>query len=191
MAIVPDVKDWTWVLERPCPECGYDGGKVGYDEVPDAARAAAARVRAALDRPDARRRPTESTWSPLEYAAHVRDVCRIFAFRIAVATGGPAADPHVAAFDPGEAAPAGAVPTFTNWDQDATAVADRYDRQDPVVVAAELTDAAERVAAAFAAVPPDARGRTARRGDGALFTVDGLARYFLHDLVHHAHEVRG
>lgn len=20
--IVPDTKDWTWVLERPCPECG-------------------------------------------------------------------------------------------------------------------------------------------------------------------------
>ena len=22
--IVPDDKDWTWVLERPCPECGLD-----------------------------------------------------------------------------------------------------------------------------------------------------------------------
>ena len=24
MAIVPDTKDWTWVLERPCDECGFD-----------------------------------------------------------------------------------------------------------------------------------------------------------------------
>ena len=24
MPIVPDDKDWTWVLERPCPECGFD-----------------------------------------------------------------------------------------------------------------------------------------------------------------------
>jgi hypothetical protein len=24
MTIVPDEKDWTWVLERPCPECGLD-----------------------------------------------------------------------------------------------------------------------------------------------------------------------
>lgn len=24
MAIVPDTKDWTWVLERACPECGFD-----------------------------------------------------------------------------------------------------------------------------------------------------------------------
>ena len=23
-AITPDDKDWTWVLERPCPECGFD-----------------------------------------------------------------------------------------------------------------------------------------------------------------------
>ena len=22
--ITPDTKDWTWVLERPCPECGFD-----------------------------------------------------------------------------------------------------------------------------------------------------------------------
>ena len=24
MTIVPDTKDWTWVLQRPCPECGLD-----------------------------------------------------------------------------------------------------------------------------------------------------------------------
>ena len=24
MTIVPDTKDWTWVLERRCPECGFD-----------------------------------------------------------------------------------------------------------------------------------------------------------------------
>ena len=24
MAITPDTKDWTWVLERPCPDCGLD-----------------------------------------------------------------------------------------------------------------------------------------------------------------------
>jgi hypothetical protein len=24
MTIVPDTKDWTWVLRRPCPECGFD-----------------------------------------------------------------------------------------------------------------------------------------------------------------------
>jgi hypothetical protein len=24
MAITPDTKDWTFVLERTCPECGFD-----------------------------------------------------------------------------------------------------------------------------------------------------------------------
>lgn len=24
MAIEPDTKDWTWVLDRPCPECGFE-----------------------------------------------------------------------------------------------------------------------------------------------------------------------
>ena len=24
MAITPDTKDWTWVLQRPCPECGFN-----------------------------------------------------------------------------------------------------------------------------------------------------------------------
>ena len=23
-AIVPDTKDWTWTLQRPCPDCGFD-----------------------------------------------------------------------------------------------------------------------------------------------------------------------
>jgi hypothetical protein len=31
--IVPDTKDWTWVLERPCPECGFDASGVRRDEV--------------------------------------------------------------------------------------------------------------------------------------------------------------
>ena len=26
--INPDTKDWTWVLNRSCPECGYDAGTV-------------------------------------------------------------------------------------------------------------------------------------------------------------------
>ena len=24
MTIVPDTKDWTWVLQRPCAECGFN-----------------------------------------------------------------------------------------------------------------------------------------------------------------------
>jgi hypothetical protein len=33
MAISPDTKDWTWVLERPCPECGFEAAGVDRSEV--------------------------------------------------------------------------------------------------------------------------------------------------------------
>ena len=77
-------------------------------------------ARACSLRPDAGRRPTPSTWSPLEYACHVRDVCRLFEQRLELMLTQDA-------------------PTFDNWDQDETAVADRYGEQDPATVAGELT----------------------------------------------------
>lgn len=194
MSIVPDVKDWTWVLERACPDCGFDAAATAYDEVPELALSSARRLGATLERPEAAVRPDASTWSPLEYGAHVRDVCRIFVYRVAVVTGAEAVDPGVPAFDPrGRAAgetPDG-LPEFSNWDQDATAVADRYGAQDPAVVAAELSVAADATARAFAAVSPADRGLRARRSNGSLFTVESLAKYFAHDLVHHVHDVRG
>ncbi|MGW4739073.1 DinB family protein [Nocardia xishanensis] len=194
MPIVPDVKNWTWVLERVCPECGFDAAATAYEVVPALARDSADRLRAVLERPDARRRPDESTWSPLEYAAHVRDVCRIFAYRTAVATRTAAVDPRVPAFDArgltADETPDG-LPVFSNWDQDATAIADRYDMQEPVAVSGELALAAEAAARAFEAVPVADRDLRVRRGDGSFFTVDSLAKYFAHDLVHHVHDVRG
>lgn len=32
-AIEPDIKDWTWVLSRPCPECGFDAAAVHHTAV--------------------------------------------------------------------------------------------------------------------------------------------------------------
>ena len=40
--IVPDDKDWTWVLERPCPECGFDARTFPAEQVGAQARANAA-----------------------------------------------------------------------------------------------------------------------------------------------------
>ena len=75
MAIVPDTKDWTWVLERACPECGLDTRQVQPTDIPALIRDNAAAWRALLNG----------------------------------AQPGP----------------------FPNWDQDATAVAERYGEQDP------------------------------------------------------------
>ncbi len=32
-AITPDTKDWTWVLERPCPDCGFVASDVAAADV--------------------------------------------------------------------------------------------------------------------------------------------------------------
>jgi hypothetical protein len=173
MAIEPDTKDWTWVLTQPCPDCSYDAGAVGVDQVPERIHVnAAAWVAILADRPGVRDRPDDHTWSALEYACHVRDVHSIFDGRVRS---------MLESDDP----------AFANWDQDATAVDQRYGEQDPIDVAEQLRNAAARVAARYGAVDGPAWDRTGRRSDGAVFTVASIARYHLHDIEHHLHDVTG
>lgn len=170
--VPPDDKDWTWVLERACPECGLDTGSFPHDEVGAMLRANAAEWIALL-RGDAavlRRRPSPEVWSVLEYAAHVRDVFRIYDERLARMLDEDG-------------------PLYANWDQDATAVGDRYDTSDPAVVADEIDEAAARLADRFDSVSGDGWNRTGHRSDGASFTVDSFARYFIHDPIHHLYDV--
>jgi hypothetical protein len=170
--IEPDSKDWTWVLREPCPECGLDPGSVDVADVPAMVRDNATGWRAVLAADGVRDRPAPGVWSPLEYACHVRDVFRRFDSRLR------------RMLDEDD-------PLFDNWDQDATAVLERYDLQTPVIVTGELTGAAEWIAASFEAVPDGAWQRTGRRSDGAVFTVESFARYFVHDPVHHLYDVTG
>lgn len=169
--IEPDTKDWTWVLRRPCPDCGYDAASPRRAELGDLVRANAATWPPLLASPGAAERPAPSVWSVLEYACHVRDVHDVFAGRL---------DRMLEEEDP----------LFANWDQDEAALAGRYDRQHPGTVAGELVAAADAVAARYEAVGAESWARRGRRGDGSAFTVDSLGRYHLHDLVHHAHDVR-
>jgi hypothetical protein len=59
----------------------------------------------------------------------------------------------------------------------------------PSEVAAELAREGAAIASAFGAVPADAWDRPGRRSNGSVFTVDTFGRYFVHDLVHHAHDI--
>ena len=81
-------------------------------------------------------------------------------------------------------------PTYQNWDQDATAVSERYGEQDPADVIPAIDHAAEALAQRFASVQPDQWSRTGTRSDGAKFTVHSFAQYLIHDPVHHLHDVR-
>jgi DinB superfamily len=170
--VPPENKDWTWVLTRPCDECGFDATAVAPRDVPALVGENASGWRRVLTGAGVRSRPSPLVWSPLEYACHVRDVFRIFDRRL-----------HRMLDEDN--------PLFENWEQDETAVVDRYWAQDPATVAAELqVAAAQHLAAAFAAVSGDSWQRTGTRSDGAHFTVETFARYFIHDPVHHLHDVR-
>ncbi|OLT52088.1 DinB family protein [Cellulosimicrobium sp. CUA-896] len=166
-----DTKDWTWVLSRPCPECGFVAAEVTPDRVGAAVRDAVPRYVRVLARPGVRERPDATTWSPLEYAAHVRDVFAVFDVRL------------MAMVEDDD-------PLFANWDQDAAAVEAGYAHQDPAVVARELEVAGERVATRFDALTADRWERPGRRSNGSVFTVRTLGQYFVHDVVHHLHDVR-
>jgi hypothetical protein len=170
MAITADDKDWTWVLERPCPECGFDAAVVAPADAVAGLRENAAAWRPLLERSGVATRPAEDRWSALEYGCHVRDVFRRYDQRVAL---------MLAEDDP----------MFPNWDQDATAVAERYGEQDPSTVAAELGAAGQVLTDRLDTVSDHQWERCGTRSDGAHFTIASLVRYLLHDPVHHVWDV--
>ena len=168
--VTPDAKNWTWVLERPCPECDFDASQFACHDVAASLRENASAWPRLLQAPMARVRPSDHQWSALEYACHVRDVFGLFDKRL------------VLMLEQDD-------PLFDNWDQDETAIADRYDEQDPVQVGLDVQAAGAVLADRFDSVPTGGWTRTGRRSDGAAFTIDTFSRYLLHDPVHHVHDV--
>jgi len=160
------------VLARPCPECGFDAASVHGRDVASILPGLADRWVAVLRTADATLRPAAAVWSPTEYACHIRDVLTLFAER---------ARSMLESDDP----------AFTDWDQDETALEERYWEQEPAVVGGQLLAAAQTATSVFGGVPDDGWSRPGRRSNGSVFTVDALARYFVHDVVHHLHDVDG
>lgn len=175
--IAADDKDWTWVLDTACPECGFDASALPTSELGTLAMGELLRYNVAAwsdvlatGGRELTVRPRPERWSTLEYACHVRDVFRLFGERLQLMLDEDG--PH-----------------FGNWDQDATAVHDRYGEQDPTTVGRELSEAGEQLAEMFDGVRGDQWQRTGYRSDGASFTVDSFARYLMHDPVHHLWDV--
>ncbi|NYD79557.1 DinB family protein [Arthrobacter cupressi] len=172
MPIIPDDKDWTWVLHKPCPECGFEPATVSPATVSGAVLDMLPRWQVVLERRDVAVRPDDSTWSALEYACHVRDVFSLFDRRL-----------HLM-LDEDDA-------RFANWDQDQAAIDGDYASADPALVAVELEAEGQRVAASFAGVTEEQWPRTGIRSNGSAFTVLTFSRYFMHDVVHHLYDVKG
>ncbi|HLT69947.1 MAG TPA: DinB family protein [Acidimicrobiales bacterium] len=168
MAIEPETKDWTWVLERSCPDCGLAAGEVPAEQLGAAVRDNAAAWARLLTRPREllAARPRDDRWSALEYACHVRDVLRLFDGRMT----------RMLTEDE---------PRFTDWDPDRAAVEDRYGEEDPAGVAAAIVAAAAPVADRFDGVRGADWERIGVRSDGVAFSVANYGRYLLHEGVHH------
>ncbi len=170
-----DDKNWTWVLERPCPECGFDAATIDRDQLGALIRANAAAWRGILSRGDivSERPPVAAgsspVWSALEYGAHVRDVYEVFSARIT----------EMLKKDE---------PVFSDWNQDVAAVEGRYGEQDPGAVGYALAVTAGKLADILDRVSGDQWQRTGARSDGASFTVLSLATYMLHDVSHHVRD---
>ncbi len=167
----PDTKDWTWVLGRTCPECGFDASTCDPMAVPPLVRANATDWQMLLAEgriAHGRRNPAK--WSSLEYACHVRDVYRIYDQRIAL---------MLELCDP----------LFPNWDQNATALEECYDDQNPSAVISQLRSNAALLAERLEDISDDDWARKGRRSDGASFTIDSISRYMIHDPIHHLWDV--
>lgn len=171
-AAASDDKDWTWTTRQRCPECGFDPAQFPPERFPTAIAELAGRVVEALGAPGASSRPDPTTWSKVEYAYHVADVCEVMAQRLAAILG---------------AAPAAA--EFASWDGEAAAVERRYWRATPAETADLLRDQAQAAAETFALPVGQQWQLRGLRGDGVEFTAATLGLYLLHELAHHAHDV--
>jgi len=172
VAITPDTKDWTWVLREPCRECGFSAADLPPKEVGARLRADLRRWEAVLRRRDARTRPDDATWSPTEYACHLRDVCGVVSERVQLMLDEDA-------------------PVLASWDQDEAAVASHYAARNAPRAAGELFWSILTVNEVLSNVPDEGWRRPGLRDDGVVFTVASLARYLAHESVHHLVDVRG
>lgn len=163
-------RDWYAVVTAEhCDDCGLAAAGVPQHELGTAIAREGARWAALLSERaehELRRRPRAEVWSALEYAAHVRDVLALFRDRV----GSAITEEE---------------PEFGWWNHEAAAVDEGYNEQDPPVVAAMLEEAAERLVMALPAEGDAAWQRAGTRRESERFTVDGLARFALHEARHH------
>lgn len=168
-----EMKDWSWVLERRCPECRLDTPTIARDEIPALLRANAADwQRALVTVGDPAGRPHPDVWSPVEYACHVRDLLVLCDSRL---------DLMLTRDDP----------VFANWDGNDAVVRGRYGEQPPDRIAAELAAAAATAAGRLGRIRGGQWQRTGRRSDGANYTVETFGRNLVHEAVHHLYDVTG
>jgi DinB superfamily len=119
-----------------------------------------------------REHPFADTWSCLEYGCHVRDVLSVQRARVQQAQ------------DEDD-------PEFVAMGRDVLAVADRYNEQDPPVVAGQLGASAAALVALLGSLGETGWARTGIYGypQREPRDVDWIARHTVHELHHHLADV--
>jgi hypothetical protein len=160
--------------QPPCEECGFDFEAVAPADGIAALRSLPRRYRAPLTRflrgedGDAvvRQRPDETTWSALEYAAHMRDVIMLWGWGLNAVLK--------------EDHPLIPVPSQTELD----GISSEYAALDPATVADELEANAERMAVKADAVDEGGWGRAGDFGGDDITALD-ILRKVTHEGHHH------
>lgn len=169
MTIEPDSKDWTWVLERSCPECGFDSNAVSRENLADRLETRLKRwptvwlPRTVGSGRERRPGPRWNTPAIREVAILMRERPRL------ILTEDEA--------------------KFAGWDQDEAAVSGAYGTQSPPDVAAGIRVDGAALVSAFRAVPVDGWSCKGLRSNGSAFSAYTLGVYTLHDLEHHLWDV--
>ncbi|WP_232548722.1 DinB family protein [Propioniciclava soli] len=168
----PDAKDWTWVLDRPCPECGFDAGALAPEQIPAVIADVTERFTVTVERPDAALRPAPRTWSTIEYAQHVADLMEVMGDRLRLILDS-----------------VGAGARFDDFDADAAAAEKEYWQANGHVTAILVKERGAAAQKAWSEPVGDQWNWQGVRSNGSVFTAATLGQYFAHDLVHHTHDV--
>ncbi|MGH2760530.1 MAG: DinB family protein [Actinomycetota bacterium] len=155
-----------------CAECGFDATLLTTADAVAALRSMGRRWRAALkDVPEdrLRQRPEALVWSPLEYAAHTRDVLALVGWGMNKALEGSR-------------------PVFDAVEPDPPGTDHGYNVLDPPSVLGELGSNAERIARRADRALPEHWKRTATSGDSEV-DAGWLLRHAVHDASHHLRDV--
>jgi hypothetical protein len=153
-----------------CSECGFIYGATPRQDLAVGLRAAAAEfaVQLAAGGPALRIRRSPEQWSPLEYACHVHDVMLMPRDRVYVALVEDE-------------------PSFKPMYREERVAFDRYDTQNPSVVADQIAMAADLLSRAFDGLDDAQWTRPLIYGfpDPARRDVEWVAHHTLHEMVHH------
>ncbi|HEY7133998.1 MAG TPA: DinB family protein [Acidimicrobiia bacterium] len=158
-----------------CDECGYVYDDVGTPDIAPRLRALGPSFAAVLAHEPAgrlRAHPLPETWSALEYACHVRDILHVQRERVELMLR-----EHE--------------PTFTPMGREELVTRERYNSQDPVQVATQLTDAADRLAELFAGLSAAQLARTGVYNwpTQQLRSAAWVGRHTVHEGVHHRADI--